>query len=273
MDARQKNVRTICRFVLIAPSTAWLRCRHRPLAIEVATAMTYDPALSDADAAPSYARALQACVGSLQALARPTATVFYRIDASGEPVDFELFGMTAAMHRAYVSRYRPLDPLHPSRCASQPGAVVTLASQLPDERRDTSSYWTGFLRRHGVVDVVEVLLRDGGAVLAAFSLLRLAGDGRYSAPEIAALRAVQPVVEAALLPPLRAVRGIRRIACDVRLTHREEQIARLVRDGRSNKAIARDLALGQPTVKTHLLRMFRKLGVSNRTELVGALFL
>ncbi|MHA7235434.1 response regulator transcription factor, partial [Burkholderia pseudomallei] len=73
--------------------------------------------------------------------------------------------------------------------------------------------------------------------------------------------------------PLRAVRGIRRIACDVRLTHREEQIARLVRDGRSNKAIARDLALGQPTVKTHLLRMFRKLGVSNRTELVGALFL
>lgn len=134
--------------------------------------MTYDPALSDADAAPSYARALQACVGSLQALARPTATVFYRIDASGEPVDFELFGMTAAMHRAYVSRYRPLDPLHPSRCASQPGAVVTLASQLPDERRDTSSYWTGFLRRHGVVDVVEVLLRDGGAVLAAFSLLR-----------------------------------------------------------------------------------------------------
>ncbi|CAJ9806596.1 LuxR family transcriptional regulator [Burkholderia pseudomallei] len=197
--------------------------------------MTYDPALSDADAAPSYARALQACVGSLQALARPTATVFYRIDASGEPVDFELFGMTAAMHRAYVSRYRPLDPLHPSRCASQPGAVVTLASQLPDERRDTSSYWTGFLRRHGVVDVVEVLLRDGGAVLAAFSLLRLAGDGRYSVPEIAALRAVQPVVEAALLPPLRAVRGIRRIACDVRLTHREEQIARLVRDGRSNK--------------------------------------
>lgn len=171
--------------------------------------MTYDPALSDADAAPSYARALQACVGSLQALARPTATVFYRIDASGEPVDFELFGMTAAMHRAYVSRYRPLDPLHPSRCASQPGAVVTLASQLPDERRDTSSYWTGFLRRHGVVDVVEVLLRDGGAVLAAFSLLRLAGDGRYSVPEIAALRAVQPVVEAALLPPLRAVRGAR----------------------------------------------------------------
>ncbi|WP_162499437.1 response regulator transcription factor [Burkholderia mayonis] len=254
-------------------AAAQLSCRSRPPAIEVPAAMTHDPARPDADAdAASYAHALRTCVASLQALARPTATVFYRIDASGEPVDFELFGMAAAMHRAYVSRYRPLDPLHPSRCAVQPGAVVTLASQLPDERRAASSYWTGFLRQHGVADVVEVLLRDGGVAIAAFSLLRLADDGRYSADELAALRAVQPVVEVALLPPLRAVRGIRRIACDARLTHREEQIARLVRDGRSNKEIARDLSLGQPTVKTHLLRMFRKLGVSNRTELVGALF-
>ncbi|AOJ06968.1 helix-turn-helix transcriptional regulator [Burkholderia mayonis] len=267
------DTRTICRFVLIAMAAAQLSCRSRPPAIEVPAAMTHDPARPDADAdAASYAHALRTCVASLQALARPTATVFYRIDASGEPVDFELFGMAAAMHRAYVSRYRPLDPLHPSRCAVQPGAVVTLASQLPDERRAASSYWTGFLRQHGVADVVEVLLRDGGVAIAAFSLLRLADDGRYSADELAALRAVQPVVEVALLPPLRAVRGIRRIACDARLTHREEQIARLVRDGRSNKEIARDLSLGQPTVKTHLLRMFRKLGVSNRTELVGALF-
>ena len=79
--------------------------------------------------------------------------------------------------------------------------------------------------------------------------------------------------DAALSPLLRARRGIHRIGCEERLTYREEQIARLVRDGRSNKEIARDLALGQPTIKTHLMRMYRKLGVSNRTELVGALFL
>jgi len=58
----------------------------------------------------------------------------------------------------------------------------------------------------------------------------------------------------------------------VRLTHREEQVARLVRSGLSNKQIARHLALGQPTVKTHLLHIFRKLGVSSRTELIGVLF-
>ncbi|RAA93534.1 helix-turn-helix transcriptional regulator, partial [Burkholderia multivorans] len=102
------------------------------------------------------------------------------------------------------------------------------------------------------------------------------GDGasaRFAPGEIDALARLQPLAEAALSPLLRARRGIHRIECEARLTYREEQIARLVRDGRSNKEIARDLALGQPTIKTHLMRMYRKLGVSNRTELVGALFL
>ncbi|WP_321878969.1 helix-turn-helix transcriptional regulator [Burkholderia cepacia] len=238
-----------------------------------------DPASED------WPRALRACVDAFDAFASPSAIVFYRLDQSGEPADFELFGMPESMHRTYVARYRMLDPLHPSRCAAGERAVVTLASQLPDERRDASAYWTRFLRRHDVADVVEIWLRDAGRTVGAFSLLRFgAGDargsaagnataGRFAPGEIDALARLQPVAEAALSPLLRARRGIHRIGCEERLTYREEQIARLVRDGRSNKEIARDLALGQPTVKTHLMRIYRKLGVSNRTELVGALFL
>lgn len=233
--------------------------------------------------AADWCRALRACVDALDAFASPSAIVFYRLDASGEPADFELFGMPESMHRTYVARYRMLDPLHPSRCAAGEGAVVTLASQLPDERREASAYWTRFLRRHDVADVVEIWLRDAGVTVGAFSLLRFgatgegaAGEGaagRFVPGEIDALVRLQPVAEAALSPLLRARRGIHRIGCEERLTYREEQIARLVLDGRSNKEIARDLALGQPTIKTHLMRMYRKLGVSNRTELVGALFL
>lgn len=238
-----------------------------------------DPASDD------WPRALRACVDAFDAFASPSAIVFYRLDQSGEPADFELFGMPESMHRTYVARYRMLDPLHPSRCAAGERAVVTLASQLPDERRDASAYWTRFLRRHDVADVVEIWLRDAGRTVGAFSLLRFeAGDargsaagnataGRFAPGEIDALARLQPVAEAALSPLLRARSGIHRIGCEERLTYREEQIARLVRDGRSNKEIARNLALGQPTVKTHLMRMYRKLGVSNRTELVGALFL
>lgn len=57
------------------------------------------------------------------------------------------------------------------------------------------------------------------------------------------------------------------------LTARERQIALLLRDGASNKLLARQLGIGLPTVKTHLLNLFRKVGARNRTELVARLFL
>jgi ATP/maltotriose-dependent transcriptional regulator MalT len=41
-----------------------------------------------------------------------------------------------------------------------------------------------------------------------------------------------------------------------------------VAQGRSNPQIAGDLFIGEATVKTHLLHVFEKLGVSDRTRAV-----
>lgn len=53
-----------------------------------------------------------------------------------------------------------------------------------------------------------------------------------------------------------------------RLTAREVEILRLVATGMSNPEIAAALFIGESTVKTHLLRTFEKLGVSDRTRAV-----
>ncbi len=50
-----------------------------------------------------------------------------------------------------------------------------------------------------------------------------------------------------------------------RLTARERQILALVAEGRSNAQIAEALNIREPTVKGHLWRLYRKLGVPNRT--------
>lgn len=49
------------------------------------------------------------------------------------------------------------------------------------------------------------------------------------------------------------------------LSSRQLEILRLIADGRSNKDIANRLHLTEGTVKQHLIRIFNKLGVSNRT--------
>jgi DNA-binding NarL/FixJ family response regulator len=52
-----------------------------------------------------------------------------------------------------------------------------------------------------------------------------------------------------------------------RMTAREREVLELLKDGRSNRAIAEALGIDEATVKAHLGRMLRKTGAHNRVEL------
>jgi DNA-binding NarL/FixJ family response regulator len=53
----------------------------------------------------------------------------------------------------------------------------------------------------------------------------------------------------------------------VGLTRREQEIARLVACGYSNKAVAAELVIAQGTVANHIAHIMLKLGLANRTQL------
>jgi DNA-binding NarL/FixJ family response regulator len=66
------------------------------------------------------------------------------------------------------------------------------------------------------------------------------------------------------VPALRTVN-----ASGVRLlTPREEQVVALVAYGLSNREVARELNLSENTIKKYVFRIFDKLGISSRVELV-----
>jgi len=61
----------------------------------------------------------------------------------------------------------------------------------------------------------------------------------------------------------------RKVKNAAKFTEREAAIIRLVREGYRNKEIADFLNISEQTVKSHLNRVFRKLDVSSRTELLA----
>lgn len=56
-----------------------------------------------------------------------------------------------------------------------------------------------------------------------------------------------------------------------RLSPREWQIAMMIAEGQPNKTIARALHISGATVSTHLRRIFVKLGVHSRAEMIARL--
>lgn len=87
---------------------------------------------------------------------------------------------------------------------------------------------------------------------------------------VAGIRAVSeghtvlaPTIAATLVTRMRVERPGR-----PQLSPREREVLRLVAAGRSNPEIARELFIGEATVKTHLIHVFEKLEVSDRTRAV-----
>jgi DNA-binding NarL/FixJ family response regulator len=79
--------------------------------------------------------------------------------------------------------------------------------------------------------------------------------------------------ETVLAPPVVARLASRlRTPTAPTLTDREAQVLQCVAKGMSNAEVGRELHIGEATVKTHLLRAFEKLGVTDRTAAVTAAY-
>ncbi|MEU1182449.1 response regulator transcription factor [Streptomyces sp. NPDC005820] len=59
------------------------------------------------------------------------------------------------------------------------------------------------------------------------------------------------------------------VAPERELSGREVEVVRLLAEGLSNRGIAEALFLSEATVKTHLVRLYRKLGADNRAAAVS----
>jgi DNA-binding NarL/FixJ family response regulator len=115
---------------------------------------------------------------------------------------------------------------------------------------------SGFLLK----DVTAERLFDAVRVVADGEALLAPGVTRRLISEFAALRR-RPNAGVELTPADLAM-----------LTPRETEVLRLVAEGLSNAEIAARLVVNEETVKTHVSRVLRKLGLRDRTQAVVAAY-
>ncbi|HZC99253.1 MAG TPA: response regulator transcription factor [Actinomycetes bacterium] len=171
--------------------------------------------------------------------------------------DMELVGEAATGTQA-VERARALRPdvvlmdLQMPRLDG-PGAIAALRQRAPEVHVLVLTTFGSDADITRAIDAgaTGYLLKDAPRE-QLFSAIRAAARGES---------ALSPTVATRVLGRMRA-------PAEEALSPRELEILQAVARGLSNKDIGRRLHVSQATVKTHLLRIFAKLGVDDRTAAV-----
>jgi NarL family two-component system response regulator LiaR len=126
--------------------------------------------------------------------------------------------------------------------------------------------------------LVVTSLEDEGKVLAAVKAGAL-GYFPKTAPRAFMLEAIRKVADGIPYLPFgitlklfKAIRGMKatsRSMMDEPLTSRQEEILALLGEGRSDREIGITLHLEQATVRSHVHRIKKRLGVQNRAQAVA----
>ncbi len=165
--------------------------------------------------------------------------------------------------------------------AGKPPQVAILSPPPPGNIADIVTTLRGFHVSHP--DIPKVLLLDGWDREVVVSAFRSGARGIFNITESNLRLLCKCLVRVAagqiwinteqlnwLLDLISEVPSLRVVNTGGRplLTPREEQVVALVAEGLSNREIAHELSLSHHTVKKYLFRIFEKLGISTRVELV-----
>jgi DNA-binding NarL/FixJ family response regulator len=171
--------------------------------------------------------------------------------------DFEIVGEAATGTEAValVTQLHPDVVLMDLRMTELDGAAAT--AQIRAQQLNTSVLvLTTYENNADILRAIEAgatgyLLKDAQRD-ELFTAIRTVAQGKAI---------LAPVVTSRLLQQMRT-------PAQEALSAREVEVLSLVAHGASNKEIARGLHLSEATVKAHLLHLFGKLGVTDRTAAV-----
>ena len=203
-------------------------------------------------------RLLRESLAHLLATCAPDAHVehFARVeDVPPGPACLVLIGADLAKANAaeFAEEYWSIKQI----CGNAPVGAIVLGDDAD---------FVGGIRALGVVGIIN---HDSSAAVVVAAVKLMAVGGYCLPPETLlspklALGPIQAISAASVRPePLETSKaGLD----ELRLTARERDIMRCLREGRQNKFIAYELGISESTVKVHLRNIMKKLHASNRTQ-------
>lgn len=183
----------------------------------------------------------------------------------------------------YETQHQLVDPITPELQRRRAPTLVTQV--MPQSTLVRSAFFNEFIGRAGLYWGLNIHAFPVAEHSTDLRIWRARHRGNFEDADLDLLRLIYP----ALVGALRRTRHMassgsgsaaacnpritleNRLIDEMHLSHREAQVAARAARGACDKAIARELQIEFTTVRTHLTKAFRKLGVDNRSKLASQL--
>ncbi len=181
---------------------------------------------------------------------------------------FDAVGVSDAFVERYEQIGRSVDPV--LRYVLQNHAPAHEALVFPEGGWKQSELYRRCCSEYDHEHIVTGPIVGHGKLIGTIHLARMGKTPAFNAPELAHLGAVCAHLSTCLAELRQPTSALRSVLLQ-RLTPREGQIAELVAQGLTNREIGAKRWITQNSVKQALKRMFWKLNVSSRTEMLAKL--
>jgi len=171
---------------------------------------------------------------------------------------------------AYDSYFQYHDPITFKLQARREATLVTQV--MPQRELMRTEFFNDFLARDGLHWGVNAYSYVGDRNIGDIRIWRSRRRGNFDAHTLELLRLIEPAFTSALARAEGVSAGREpRESAELKLSVRELEIARMIADDLSDKEIAWRLGVEISTVRTHLKRVFAKLGVRRRSGVASLL--
>ncbi|NEO88566.1 MAG: LuxR family transcriptional regulator [Spirulina sp. SIO3F2] len=192
----------------------------------------------------------------------------YLLDKAGQLASVDVVGVSDAFVERYQQIGRSVDPL--LQYVLSHHAPIHEALIWPNGGWRQSELYQRCCAEYDHAHIMTGPIVGQGQLVGTIHFARVGQAPLFNGQDLASLGALCSHVSARLAE-LRALEHVASNPWRSRLTSRERQIADLVARGLTNAAIGQELWITQNSVKQALKRMFRKLEVRSRTEMVTKL--
>lgn len=191
-------------------------------------------------------------------------TIFWNVDDDGNIIDPVIYRLSDKVLYDYLDYYHNHEIMHLKKNLNLflDKKTIRITDLITIDQYEKSIYYRYFMKPHAFYDEMGIALIYEGKIIGLIGMARKKEQSNFSKVDCMRFQYLSNLIASVLAHQFKDELDFSM------LSKREKDVVKLLKEGRTNQSIAKELHISINTVKKHLQHIYQKYSVQNRTELL-----